>query len=157
MRFSKRAGTAAVLAAAATLTTAVPAGAIDGTLVPQGLATEAGTAEVVTPQATLFTGTFRFKVDLQGRDMTTGTSRFCNEWRIDAPERRSTTFFQIQLWRNINNGSDVRIENSQAWNPQNARSGRFCANVPDTRGVYYYRYVKTNDTGLLTGSVTVSD
>jgi len=152
MRFSKTTGAAAVLAAAAVLTTAGPAGASDETSAPQGVETG-----VISPQSTLFTGDFSFKVDLQGRNMTTGTGRFCNSWRANPPARSSTTFFQIQLWRNISLAPDTRIENSQGWNPQVTRSGRFCANVPDTRGVYYFRYVKTNDTGLLTGSVTVSD
>jgi hypothetical protein len=152
MRLAKRTGAAVVLAAAAALTTAGPAGA---TPAPQGA--DAAPAGVIGVQGTLFTGDFNFKVDLQGRDMTTGTGRFCNSWRANAPARSSTTFFQIQLWRNVSLAPDVRIENSQGWNPQTTRSGRFCANVPDTRGVYYFRYLKTNDTGSLTGSVTVSD
>ena len=152
MRFVKRTGIAAVLAAAAALTTAGPAGATPGTPAPHDLG-----AGDVGAQGTLFTGSFSFRVDLQGRDMTTGTGRFCNRWTSSAPERGSTTFFQIQLWRNVNNAPDVRIESSQGWNPQTSRRGTFCANVPDTRGVYYFRYLKTNDTGLLNGNVTVGD
>ena len=99
----------------------------------------------------LFRGTFDFKARLQGRNMA-GANRYCNNWSINFVERSSTTGFAIELWRS--GGS--RVSTSMTYNPQTQRSGGVCFNNLDPRTTYFFSYVKTNDTGRMTGTVMVT-